>query len=205
MKLKLLTTILIFIYALSFINEFNTADITGAFNRGSDLGRRSNNNIHYITVKSPKEESSQLPNTLNNVNIEVKNSITVLKIEDNTSNILLETSRFFSLLLFAITLVYSIGKTIRYLKNLFKGDYLNIEQIDRLKKLAYALLLVGILGNLIAYLNNYEASSIATLYNLEAVKGDFNFSLFIIPLILLLIVEVLKQHLRLKEEADLII
>ena len=74
-----------------------------------------------------------------------------------------------------------------------------------MKKLAYALLLVGILGNLVAYLDNYEASSIATLYNLEAVKGDFNFSLFFIPLILLMIVEVLKQHLKLKEEADLII
>ncbi|EHO05503.1 hypothetical protein HMPREF9714_03175, partial [Myroides odoratimimus CCUG 12901] len=33
----------------------------------------------------------------------------------------------------------------------------------------------------------------------------FNFTMFFIPLILLMIVEVLKQHLRLKEDAELTI
>lgn len=201
MKLKVLTVILIFIYALSFINEFNTADLTGAFNRGYEKGSRSYNNTHYVTVKSPERESLELVN----VNIEVKDSITVLRIEDNTSNILLEVSRFFSLLLLTISLFYSIGTTIRYLKKLFKVEYLSSEQIDRLKKLAYALLLCGILGNIVTSLNNYEASSIAAIYNLEAVKEDLNFSVFLIPLILLMIVEVLRQHLRLKEDAELTI
>ncbi|APA91173.1 MULTISPECIES: DUF2975 domain-containing protein [Myroides] len=205
MKLKILTVLLIFIYALSFINEFNTANITGAFNRGREQGSRTENNIHYITVKSPKRENSEFINTLNNDSIEIEDSTSILRIEDNTSNILLTTSKFFIMFLFTIALVYSFSKTIRYLKKLFKGNYLNLEQITRLKQLAYALLLCGILGNLVAFIDNYEASRIASLYNLEAVKGDFNFTMFFIPLILLMIVEVLKQHLRLKEDAELTI
>ncbi|MDO5856452.1 hypothetical protein Q2490_04050 [Myroides odoratimimus] len=90
-------------------------------------------------------------------------------------------------------------------KNLYSGNIVSNNQIRRLQLLAYFHLILPVLGNIYIFYSNKEQQEVANIYNLDLVKYDYDFSLFIIPLILLLIVEVLKQHLTLKESAELTI
>ncbi|WP_244154079.1 hypothetical protein [Myroides odoratimimus] len=94
---------------------------------------------------------------------------------------------------------------MKFFKNLYNGNIASNSQIRRLQILAYFQLLLPVLGNIFIYYSNKEQQEVTNIYNLDLVKYDYDFSLFIIPLILLLIVEVLKQHLTLKENAELTI
>ncbi|MCC9041675.1 DUF2975 domain-containing protein [Myroides sp. M-43] len=204
MKLKFLTILLIIAYLFSFNNHFK--DMKRGFNEGYDSGSTTLTNPYYITIKNSIEYNAKLTTNHNSPKIAVTDSTSRIRVDDVPfSYSLLRTVMIMSSFIFIVFIVYALYNSFIILKFLYKGETVSRIQIKRIKVLASILLGLAIYENILEYLSTYEASRIASLYNLEAVKGDFNFTIFFIPLILLMIVEVLKQHLKLKEEADLII
>ncbi|EHO04946.1 hypothetical protein HMPREF9715_03543 [Myroides odoratimimus CIP 101113] len=204
MKLKFLTILLIIAYLFSFNNHFK--DMKRGFNEGYDSARSISTNPYYITIKNGTEYNAKLTTNHNSPKIAVTDSTSRIRVDDVPfSYSFLRTVMIMSSFIFIGFIVYALYNSFTILKFLYKGETVSRIQIKRIKVLASILLGLAIYENILEYLSTYEASRIASLYNLEAVKGDFNFTMFFIPLILLMIVEVLKQHLRLKEDAELTI
>ncbi|MCA4791811.1 DUF2975 domain-containing protein [Myroides odoratimimus] len=204
MKLKFLTILLIIAYLFSFNNHFK--DMKRGFNEGYDSGSTTLTNPYYITIKNSTEYNAKLTTNHNSSKIIVTDSTSRIRVDDVPfSYSFLRTVMIMSSFIFVGFIIYGLYNSFIILKFLYKGETATRFQIKRIKILASILLGLAIYENLLEYLSTYEASRIASLYNLEAVKGNFNFTMFFIPLILLMIVEVLKQHLRLKEDAELTI
>jgi len=203
MKLKFLTILLIIAYVLSFNSIFK--DMGRGYNEGRDMGR-TYDNPYYITIKNNAEYNAKLTISHNSPKIKVEDSTSRIRINDvSFSNSILRTVMMLSSFIFCGFIVYGLYNSVTFLRSLFKGETVSSIQIKRLKILAFVLLGLAIFENLLEYQSKYEASKIAALHGLEAVNSNFNSSIFFIPLILLMIIEVLKQHLRLKEDAELTI
>ncbi|MDM1397623.1 DUF2975 domain-containing protein [Myroides odoratimimus] len=203
MKLRLLTILFLIIYALSFTSHIKD------FNEGFKDG--NNSALHGTKIYSLKVE---IPNKEGEVVIK-PNANTFITKGESTEKVKIETTdkhpNYLSIpigiLMFVFTLLIPIMFIILYkfFKDLYKGSIVNNNQIKRLRFLGYAHLAYAIIENILIWCSNLYDQKIAAYYNLTLSKQEYNFSLFFIPLILLMIVEVLKQHLRLKEDADLTI
>lgn len=205
MKLKILTLVLIVVYILSFISSFS--DFIEGLKEGNECAKKGNQYITLI-VNQPIKEKELILQGLNGENntaevTQIKQTIDieVPKTENSLLNLLFGILTIISLLLLPI-LIVSVFKFFRLLYN---GVIVNKEQINRLLFIAYAHLPLAIVGNGIVLYQNSSEQKYAALYNLEIIKYEYNLSLFFIPIILLMIVEVLKQHLRLKEDTELTI
>ncbi|MGL4584452.1 MAG: DUF2975 domain-containing protein [Flavobacterium sp.] len=204
MKLKLLTISLIIVYTLTL--SFHFKDFTRGFIEGNKNYKDNKNYVtlvvnkpitnHYtLTSKDGKSISPTIKEVKETIDIEIPLS------ESSFEGLLLGLLGIISLLILPILIV----SVFKLFKNMYKGVIVEKNQINRLKFIAYAHLPLAVIGNFIVLYQNYNEQRYATLYNLDIIKYEYDFSLFFIPLILLMIVEVLKQHLKLKEEADLII
>lgn len=204
MKLKLLTISLIIVYTLTL--TFHFKDFARGFIEGNKNYKDNKNYVtlvvnkpitnHYtLTSKDGKTISPTLKEVKETIDIEIPKS------ESSLVGLIIGTLGIISILILPILIV----SVLKLFKNMYKGVIVEKNQINRLKFIAYAHLPLAVIGNFIVLYQNYNEQQYATLYNLDIIKYEYDFSLFIIPVILLMIVEVLKQHLRLKEEADLII
>lgn len=203
MKLKVLTILLI----IAYIFSFNTAidDMKRGYNDGRETAK-SNKSFTYIKVKSLFNECTSLLAENTSEELVIKEYQNVIRVEnkENKSISFITISLWLAFFL-TLILVYALYIGILFIKNVYKGDIAVLVQIKRLNKVSYILLGYAIVQNIMNYLEYFEHQRIAKTYNLEVVKINFNFSIFFIPLILLMIVEVLKQHLKLKEESELTI
>ena len=203
MKLRLLTILFLIIYVLSFTSHIKD------FNEGFKDGNHSA--LHRTKIYSLKVE---IPNNEGDIVIK-PNANTFITKGEATEKVKIETtdqhpnhlSIPIGILMFVFTLLIPVMFIILYkfFKDLYKGIIVSDNQIKRLRFLGYAHLVYAIIENTLIWCSNQYDQKIAAYYNLILSKEEYNASLFFIPLILLMIVEVLKQHLRLKEDADLII
>ncbi|MTG97288.1 MULTISPECIES: DUF2975 domain-containing protein [Myroides] len=208
MKLKLLTVLFLIAYIFSFTSHFK--DFTEGLKEGNNAFKEGKD---YATIVVKSDKTPNLNKTL--VSKENSQSITaqVTTVEETITFEVSETkSTMTSFLLGLLGLIslFIIPMLLivlfKFFKNLYKGTIVDADQIGRLKFLAYIQITFAIIGNTIVYFTQLEQQSIASFYNLTLVKTTaYDITLFFIPLILLMIVEVLKQHLRLKEDADLTI
>ncbi|MCC9041674.1 DUF2975 domain-containing protein [Myroides sp. M-43] len=205
MKLKLLTVIFIVLYIANLCVHFK--DFQQGYNETECHDDKA---YTTLVVKQTPSDTSDLHLSLTDKKTtdiqirEIKETIEVEVPKQHLNGI----SNFFIGLLGILTILLSpviIVVFIKFFKNLYNGNIVSNSQIRRLQILAYFQLLLPVLGNIFIYYSNKEQQEVANIYNLDLAKYDYDFSLFIIPLILLLIVEVLKQHLTLKENAELTI
>jgi hypothetical protein len=199
MKLKLLTIAFIVLYIINFSSHI--ADVRQGYNEAPECS----DDKEYITLVVKQTPSENVDS--NSSDIQIKETNEILKIEVPYQEFS-KTTDYLYLLLGILALFISpilIIVSIKFFKNLFIGNIVSSAQINRLKFIAYSQLLLPIIQNIIVFYLNKEQQEVADLYSLSLVKYDYDFSLFIIPLILLLIIEISKQHLSLKENAELTI
>lgn len=203
MKLKILTILLI----LAYVFSFNTAidDMKRGYNDGRESAA-SHKSFTYLKVKSTLNKSTSLLAENTSEKLVIKENQSVIRVENkaNTTISFVTISIWLAFFL-VIILLYALYIGILFIKNVYKGNIAVHIQIKRLSIVSYILLGYAVVQNIMNYLEYFEHQKIAQTYNLEVIKINFNFSIFFIPLILLMIVEVLKQHLKLKEESDLTI
>lgn len=203
MKLKILTVILIITYVLSFIPHIK--DFSQGFNE-SQTDCVNNQKTLTINVIQPIQEGNfKIPNFENSyatkskivetINIEAPNDF------KDYLHVPMLFVVFFSFFLIPTMLII----VFQFFKNFYKGEIVSQSQISRLRFLGFLHLAYAIIENLSVLSNNYQLQKLADFYSLTVIKNEYTISIFFIPLILLLITEVLKQHLRLKEESDLTI
>ncbi|MDM1349487.1 DUF2975 domain-containing protein [Myroides marinus] len=208
MKLKLLTVLFLIAYTLSFTSHFK--DFAKELKEGNNAFKEDE--LHTtIIVKGnkPIDHTKTLVSNRNDkpiiaqiTDIEETIKVEVPQNESSLSSFLLGLLGLTSLLLVPMLLIV----LFKFFRNLYKGSIVDKNQIGRLKFLAYIQIVYAILGNSLVYFSHIEEQKIADLYNQTLVKStEYDITLFFIPLILLMIVEVLKQHLRLKEDAELTI
>ncbi|MDM1361179.1 hypothetical protein [Myroides marinus] len=208
MKLKLLTVLFLIAYTLSFTSHFK--DFAKELKEGNNAFKEDE--LHTtIIVKGnkPIDHTKTLVSNRNDkpiiaqiTDIEEIIKVEVPQNESSLSSFLLGLLGLTSLLLVPMLLIV----LFKFFRNLYKGSIVDKNQIGRLKFLAYIQIVYAILGNSLVYFSHIEEQKIADLYNQTLVKStEYDITLFFIPLILLMIVEVLKQHLRLKEDAELTI
>lgn len=206
MKLKLLTVIFIVLYIANLCVHFRD------FQQGYNNAPECHDDKVYTTliVKQTPSDTSDLHLSLTDkktTGIQIREIKETIEVEvpkqysNGISNFFIGLLGILTILLFPVIIIVFI----KFFKNLYNGNIASNSQIRRLQILAYFQLLLPVLGNIFIYYSNKEQQEVANIYNLDLVKYDYDSSLFIIPLILLLIVEVLKQHLTLKENAELTI
>lgn len=208
MKLKLLTVLFLIVYILSFTSHLN--DFIEGFKEGNCAYRDGQ---EYTTIVIKKELTTERSKILleresnQHITAQITDTEETLKIEvpkthSSIISLLLGLMGLFTLLLIPMLLIV----IFKFFKNLYKGNIVEKDQIGRLQFLAFIQIAYAILGNLLVYFTLIEEQKIADLYNQTLVKStEYDITLFFIPLILLMIIEVLKQHLRLKEDAELTI
>lgn len=204
MKLKLLTIIFLITYILSFTAHFN--DFARGYNDGNCAAI---NGTEIYSLRIEHQDS------LDNIKVLTPNANTTITKDVATERIRIETKDnipdYFKIprgiVMIAFVLLIPAMFIILYIffTNLFKGDIVSKRQINNLKFLGYAHLGYAIMEAFIILTDNLHNQKIASFYNLTLGKSEYDITSFFIPVILLMIVEVLKQHLKLKEEADLII
>ncbi|MDR2223514.1 MAG: hypothetical protein LBE34_12390 [Flavobacteriaceae bacterium] len=208
MKLKLLTVLFLLAYTLSFTSHFN--DFAKGLKEGNN-DFKEDKQYTTIVVKENKttgqtktlvSNRSDKPIIAQITDIEETIKIEVPQTESAITSFLLGLLGLTSLFLVPMLLIV----LFKFFRNLYKGNIVDKDQIGRLKFLAFIQIAYAILGNSLVYFTHLEEQKVADLYNQTLVKStEYDVTLFIIPVILLMIVEVLKQHLRLKEDAELTI
>jgi hypothetical protein len=204
MKLKLLTVLFLIVYILSFTSHFK--DFNEGFKDGN-CATKNGTEIYNLRIEQLDK--------LDNAKVLTPNTNTTITKDRATETVKIETKDIipnyfkiprgilmlaFTLLIPAIFIVLYI-----YFKNLYRGDIVSQRQIKNLQFIGYAHLAYALVENFFLLTDNIHKQKVAEFYNLTLIKDEYDITLFFIPLILLMIVEVLKQHLRLKEDAELTI
>ncbi|MEC4051261.1 DUF2975 domain-containing protein [Myroides odoratimimus] len=204
MKLKLLTVLFLIIYILSFTSHFK--DFARGFSDGNSAAINGTEIYNLRIEQINKIDSIKI--LAPNVNTTITKDFATEKIRIETKD---DIPNYFKvprgILMIAFTLLIPAMFIILYIffTNLYKGDIVSKRQIKNLTFLGYAHLSYALVENFLILTDNLHNQKVAIFYNLSFVKDEYDITLFFIPLILLMIVEVLKQHLRLKEDAELII
>lgn len=201
MKLKLLTVLFLIAYIFSFSSHFT--DIAEGFKDGNDAATNGTE-IYNLRIEQLDNIKVLTPNT----NTTITKNIATETVKIETKDIIPNYFKIprgilmiaFTLLIPAIFIVIYI-----YFKNLYRGDIVSQRQIKNLQFIGYTHLVYAMIENFLILTDNLHKQKVAEFYNLTIIKDEYDITLFFIPLILLMIVEVLKQHLRLKEDAELTI
>lgn len=218
-RITILSSLAIIAYfsmvAVSFINEWN--DMQRVFQRGFQdaLGEYNENYISsetfYFTLE-PKVSAINNPDTL----INTKNGknypamISDVKIEVPESDIPIKHTIYngFRIFLSMIILFCFIAIPIRFIylmSNISKGDIFSFQNVKAMRWLGIFLLSVSFLMFLFDLLGYFSAKSLFAFshYTIKISFPDFLWA--ILGLSALLIAEVLKRAIELKEEQELTI
>lgn len=203
MKLKVLTVFLIITYVLSFIPHLK--DFSEGYNESHTECVNDLKTLTVNVIQPIQEENFKIPNFENSYatksKIVEKINIEVPKDFKDYLQVPMLFIVFFSFFLIPIMFIV----VFHFFKNFYKGEIVNQSQINRLQFLGFLHLAYAIIENLLVFCDNYQLQKLADFYSLMIIKNEYSISIFFIPLILLLISEILKQHLRLKEESELTI
>lgn len=201
MKLKLFTVLLLIVYVLSFTTHFK--DFLDGYKDGY-CATINGTEIFNLRVEQLDNVELLTPNTNTTITKDVGVATVKIETKDIIPNYFIIPKAIvmfgFVLLIPAIFIVL-----YTYLKNFYKGDIVSKRQINNLKFIGYAHLVYALVENFLILTDNIHGKKVAEFYNLTFIKDEYDITLFFIPLILLMIVEVLKQYLRLKEEQELTI
>ncbi|MEC4113768.1 DUF2975 domain-containing protein [Myroides pelagicus] len=209
-KFRIFSIILVIIYAFTIISHFG--DLIKGFKDGYNEFNENSlyNNTTFLKVERqiPTEELQTL---------ESSNYTIALKNIENTSEVLVEfntLSPFYNfvdnfLMFFGvvtlIAIIISVFVLLKFLQQMFFGHIASSAQIKRLRYITYPLLSFAVFNTSYILFFNHLHEELLQPFDLKLIKEDIDTSVFFIPIILLVILEVLKQHVKIKEEQELTI
>ena len=216
-RLKIITIVVGVVFAVSFIDSFYREFIPGfkagfsdGYNYGRNQGRgRPVTRTFFLSLKYegghysfPTTALRQLPVNSEIERIKVRATYTREQIPIGI-RVAENLFKFFALFLFLFAVIRIPIHTFRTVRSITKNKVFDPVNVERLRKIGYAILLLYIIFFLINYFDYKVASYVVQIegYSLQMGRGNVTFALF--GLVILMFAEVLKVSVRLKEEQDL--